>query len=236
MTPASDDDTGKPPSRGAKAKPIASSELWTAVVPTEKPKDTPRHPPEYLALLKERDWKDLTRRLVFWIHRRTYTGSIHDAEDLAQSTFVALLEPSRRRWDPNVEPDFFLFLCSTAMSVIANWRRSRRRRPARAYDHDGLEDLEEMGAVAFSAPTTEEQYAARQRAAIAIERVEARIRDDVGCREILTLINEGVEEREAQMEVLEKDLAYVKNARRRLANHLAVVLAEIDAEELNGQH
>ncbi len=38
------------------------------------------------------------------------------------------------------------------------------------------------------------------------------------------------------MRVLEKDLAYVKNARRPLGEHVAAVLEEIDGEEEDTRH
>ncbi len=130
---------------------------------------------------------------MIFIHRKIGNASLFDAEDLAQSTFLAVFEPTRRRWDPKAEPNIFYFRCSTAMSVIANWRRSRGRRHARPFDHEGIETLEEMGAVAVSVPTTEEALAARERAALAIARVEARIVKDSGCREIFALEQGGIE-------------------------------------------
>ena len=207
-----------------------SAAVWAAIVEAPPAPREERHPPEYRALLEKQNWKELTRRLVLWVHRRAFWATLADAEDIAQSTFVAVLEPTRKRWDPVAIPDFFFFLCGVATGEIANFRRSRKRKPARAYDHEGLEMLENIGAVATSVPSSEELYAARERANLIMQALEARIVDDAGCRSIVALLREGVEEREAQQRILKKDLAYVKNARRRLANHLAHVLAEIDGE------
>jgi len=232
MAPASSDDAPKRKSR-AKATPLASSELWASIeAASAKDAAEERHPPEYLALLEKRkDWKELTRRLVLWIYMRIRKSSMHDAEDLAQTTLLLVFEPSRMRWDPAVQPDLFRFLTGLARSVIANWWRTSKRHPERAYTHETLVLLEDRGKViAGHSRSTEDELSLRQHAALAIKELEARIRDDIGCREILTLMREGVDDREEQMKILKKPLEYVKNARRRLSNHLDIVLAELEEE------
>jgi hypothetical protein len=202
----------------------------------DAPKAPEGHPREYLELLAKRDdWKELTRRLVLFIYRYERKASMHDAEDLAQTTFVRMLEPTTKRWNPVLQPDFFRYLCGVAVGVIWNWRRTEARSHERPYDHAGLAKIERKRRESSgSEETTETEYVARQHAAIAIARLELRIRGDEGCLEVLTLSRAGVEERDEQMKILGASLEYVKNARRRLTTHLVAVLGELEAE--GGDH
>jgi len=232
MTAGERDDDRQRRERGKPTRAVASSEIWDAVATAAKlkPAVPPSHPPEYLALLAKQDWKNLSRRLVKWIFDSNRRITIHDAEDISQTTISRLFEPTRDRWDPAILPDIFHYLRHVARGEIKNWFRSLHRKPTRPYDHEALEDFEEKGPSKAFDRSTETELAAREHAALAISRLEKRIVDDLGCREILTLEREGVEEREEQMEILDKPLEYVKNARRRLRNHLLIVLAELGEE------
>jgi hypothetical protein len=74
------------------------------------------------------DWADAHRRLTGYVKHRMRGGSVADQEDMVQQVFAEAKAKEYAGWDRDVEPDVVPYFRRLANGLIANWRKSKRRR------------------------------------------------------------------------------------------------------------
>lgn len=185
---------------------------------------------DYHALLREQPWAAISRRATLFAHRLMRKKSWEAAEDVAQQATLVLFDPSRRRWERSVHADVFDALAPIVVGLVSNRRQKHGNR--REISHENLEDAERSSRVApRDARTPEATVAKAERARVVMERLRARVADDVVAREVVTLLEEGVDGREGQAQALGRSIEEIKNARRRITNHLAIIDRDLDDDE-----
>lgn len=189
----------------------------------------------YEAALKGIAWKTIRPRLVRYAFVCLRKTSMELAEDIAQDAIGQLYTHKKyKQWDPAACPDVFLHLAAAVRGLVSNHRQKHGTRYERSFDHEDLgRAAHAAGLAAFSA---EDEYERKERAGVLLAQVRVRIpEEDNRCREVLDLLIEGVDSQKAQAEALGCAQLEIRNARRRLAGHLAVAQREIDEEPTDVQ-
>lgn len=166
------------------------------------------------------DWADVSFRLVAYARRRLgKKASPGDAEDLAQAAVARLFDPSKKGWDPDVEPDLFRFLGSVVNGLLVDRRRKRRE----VLGSDG--DREE-------APTqdAETELAERQWRARAQRAVRRRLEGDALGERLFDLMLEGCSAPADQTAATGHPIDDIRNARKRLRRHCDAAALEVEGD------
>jgi len=175
--------------------------------------------------LEKVDWPDVIKRLtVFAMKRLGSRGSLADAEDLAGQAIRQFIDPEYASWDREKEPDLLTHLGSILNGVLNN---SLRRK---AVEVERPLETPEAGRVAADDPTAQRRIIAREDAARAIRLLSERIKKDDLVESVLLLELDGIDRPSEQATQLDRPIAEVYKARRRLADHREAVRRQLAAE------
>jgi hypothetical protein len=178
--------------------------------------------------LESIDWPDVIRRLtVFAMKRLGSRGSLADAEDLAGQAIRQFLDPDYASWNPEEEPDLLRHLGSILNGVLNN---SLRRKAL------GVErplDTPEASRVAVEDPSAQRRVIAREQAGRAIRLLSERIVGDDLVESVFLLELDGIDIPSEQAIELDRPVAEIYKARRRLGAHREAVRRQLETESSN---
>lgn len=182
----------------------------------------------FLASVTADEWKNLSRRLTRYAFATIRHRSWHEAEDLAQSAFLAVIDPNTRSWDRGAQPAFFEHLASLVRVEASRRRMVHRRRRETEYEEEN-----EQGDTPETNPKTrshEEELLHEERGRRVMAAIRERARGDEHLLKVLGLLEAGVDTMAEHAAHIGITLMEARNARVRLRRLVERIEKELDAQ------
>lgn len=174
--------------------------------------------------LTDDEWRKLSVRLTRYAFACVRYKSWHDAEDMAQEAITQLFDPEYKRWDPALCPDLFAFLARIVTGLANNrWQKKK----ARKYVYIGGADLAQH---LPPEPPPQEALGDEHRGHVIMQTVHERAAKDELLLKVLGLLEARVDTTREHAEHIGCTMDEARSARRRLANLLKKIQAELDAQ------
>lgn len=170
------------------------------------------------------DWPDLYKRLTLFAYHRLDSREPERAaraQDLAAEAISRFFDDSYAGWDPKVHPSLIVYLGSVINGLLINERRLQQRHQA------ATPELERLSA-RDPVKTPEQQALRREQLQLALTSLRARLKDDPLSAAILeSWLVRGLERPQELAQALDVTIDQIRNANRRLKNHIELVRDEL---------
>jgi DNA-directed RNA polymerase specialized sigma24 family protein len=174
------------------------------------------------ALVEELDWGALSNRLRRFAFLRMKKRSEEEADEVAQTAIMQVLDPRYMAWDPDREPEIYDHLKNLVRGLVSNRRRRNEENRVVATDDDALVELAKAP---HHDPAT--VLADKQLARTVADRFAAMFPDDAIVLEVVSLTAQGVVTPRDQAEAAGVPYDDVRNARRRMFRAAKEIAGEL---------
>lgn len=172
------------------------------------------------------DWPDIYKRLTLFAYQRLDQQDPERAaraQDLAAEAISRFFDDSYAGWDPQVHPSLLIYLGSVINGLLINERRLQRRHQEATPELELLSSRDPI-------KTPEQHALRREQLNIALTTLHARLKDDPLSSAILEKwIARGLERPQELAKALNVTTTEIRNANRRLKNHIEIVRDELSS-------
>lgn len=170
------------------------------------------------------DWPDLYKRLTLFAYHRLDSREPERAaraQDLAAEAISRFFDDSYAGWDPKVHPSLIVYLGSVINGLLINERRLQQRHQAATPELERLSARDPI-------KTPEQHALRREQLDLVLTMLHARLKDDPLSYAILEKwLARGLERPQELAQALKVTVDEIRNANRRLKNHIELVRDEL---------